>query len=370
MATSVPGVHLIDQFPRLARAANLFSVVRSVSHKESEHSAAAYLALTGRTPPKTNLGILPAANSDFPALGSVLAKIRPTDGLIPPYVLAPNRGQNLKVRTPGYMAGFLGGTCDPFLVTQDSKSMAFRIPALDLPPGIDPSRMAARRALKATLEQRLEGLAHSQMAQNVDSFSEQAFGLISSPQARNAFAVEREPAAIQERYGRHQLGKSLLLARRLIEAGVRIVMVNDADAVGDVFRWDTHGEAAVPVALKRNLPETDVALSALLEDLHDRGMLESTTVAWMGEMGRTPRDRTGHWPQCYSAVLAGGGVQGGRVYGSSDGIGAYPKDGRCGPADLHATIYRSLGLPSDTTIIDESGRPIPLFAGEPIKSLF
>src|SRR5207249_488299 len=138
------------------------------------------------------------------------------------------------------------------------------------------------------------------------------------------------------------LGQSLLLARRLVEAGVRIVMVNDADPKGDVFRWDTHNDNNVLPTLKRNLPETDVALSALFEDLQERGLLESTMVVWMGEMGRTPKGRTGHWTQCYPAVLAGAGIQGGRTYGESDRIGAHPKHGCCTPADIHATIYQAL----------------------------
>jgi uncharacterized protein (DUF1501 family) len=368
--TAAAGMRLVDQFPRLAKAAKLFSIVRSISHSTGDHNAASYLALTGRMPPPNPPVLLPAAPGDFPALGSILAKLKPTDGHIPPYVSAPVTPHNLKVVAPGHRAGFLGEVYNPFVVAGNDKTGSFETPALALPQGVDPSRLAARRALKEGLEGQLNLLEKSLSAKKLDSHFEKAFALISSPQAKQAFDVRQEPKAIRDRYGNHTLGQSLLLARRLVEAGVRIVMVNDAAANGDVFRWDTHNDNNVVPALKRNLPETDGALSALLEDLHERGLLESTLVVWMGEMGRTPKGRTGHWPQCYPAVLAGAGIQGGRVHGASDRIGAFPKAGRCTPADIHATIYHAMGLPGDAVITDPTGREIPLYAGDPIQALF
>ncbi len=344
--------------------------MRSISHAVGDHNAAAYIALTGRMPPQTATALLPAAPSDFPGLGSVLSRLWPTTGIMPSYVLAPVANYNLKVRAPGHRAGFLGETHNPFVVGYDPKAKGFDVPALALPKGVDASRLSARQALKAGLEQQCDLLEKSLSARNLGGHYEKAFTLISSPQARQAFDIRQEPAAMRERYGQHRLGQSLLLARRLIEAGVRIVMVNDADDKGDVFRWDTHNEKGVAPALRRNLPETDVALSALLADLHERGLLETTLVVWMGEMGRTPKDRTGHWTKCYPALLAGAGIQGGRVYGESDRIGAYPKTGRCSPADIHATIYQALGIPADTMITDAVGRAIPLYAGDPINTLF
>ena len=213
-------------------------------------------------------------------------------------------------------------------------------------------------------------MERSLAAQNLGSHYERAFTLVSSPQARQAFDIGQEQPAVRQRYGQHRLGQSLLLARRLIEAGTRIVMVNDADERGDALRWDTHNLNQVVPALQRNLPETDGALSALLTDLQQRGLLETTLVVWMGEMGRTPRDRTGHWTRCYPALLAGAGIQGGRVHGASDRIGAYPSASRCSPADIHATIYRAMGIPADTLITDAVGRAMPLFAGDPINALF
>lgn len=371
IATSAAGMRLVDQFPRLAKAAKLFSIVRAISHQVGDHNGAAHVALTGRMPENAVKNpLLPASPSDFPGLGSVLAKLQPVSGLIPPYVLAPSVNHNLGVRAPGPMAGFLGAACDPFVIARDPNAKDFEVPALALPSGVDGPRLAARRALKEGLDQQIDQLGKSLDAQKLDAHYERAFTLISSPQSKRTFDLSQETAAVRDRYGRHALGQGLLLARRLVEAGVRIVMVNDADPKGDVFRWDTHNENNVAPALKRNLPETDVALSGLLEDLHDRGLLESTLVVWMGEMGRTPKGRTGHWTHCYPAVLAGTGIQGGRVYGESDRIGAYPKHGCCKPADIHATIYRALGILPDTMINDAVGRPIPLYAGDPIASLF
>jgi uncharacterized protein (DUF1501 family) len=369
-ATRVPGMRLVDQFPRLAQQAKRFSLVRSISHAVGDHNAAAYVALTGRTPPPVATALMPETPADFPCLGSVLSRVRPTDGAMPSYVLAPVVNHNLKVTTPGQRAGFLGERHNPFVATHGAKSKDFEVPALALPQGVDASRLAVRQALRDGLERQRTLLEQSLMARKLGENYEKAFNLINSPQARQAFTIRQEPAATRERYGQHRLGQSLLLARRLIEAGVRIVVVNDADERGDAFRWDTHNDKNVAPALRRNLPGTDVAVSALLDDLHERGMLESTLVVWMGEMGRTPKGRTGHWTRCYPALLAGAGIQGGRVHGESDAIGAYPKSGRCGPADIHATIYHALGIPADTHLTDAVGRPIPLYAGDPISTLF
>jgi len=368
--TRSPGMRLVEEFPRLAEIANHFSLVRSISHTVGEHNAAAYLALTGRLPPADAKGILPSRRSDFPGLGAVVARLRPTNGQIPPYVVAPYENVNLKVSTPGQTAGFLGAAYDPFVIGDDPNRQAFHIPSLALQEGISVSRMADRKSLMRSLDQRLSGLEKQAEMEGFDASHERAFSLISSPQAKNAFDISQESREVRDRYGRFPLGQSLLLARRLVEAGVRIVMVNDADKSGDAFRWDTHNLGGVMPALRRNLPETDVALSALLEDLQVRGMLDDTLVVWMGEMGRTPKSRTGHWTECYPALLAGAGIRGGRVYGESDGMGAYPKSGRCDPADIHATIYRALGLPSNASVTDIVGRSFPLYAGKPIEQLF
>ena len=266
---------------------------------------------------------------------------------------------------PDTVPAFWARLYDPFVAAYDPKARNFDVPALALPQGVDAARLAVRRGLKDGLEQQLNGLENSLSARNLGGHYEKAFALISSPEARAAFDIRQETPAVRDSYGQHRLGQSLLVACRLIEAGVRIVMVNDAEEKGDVFRWDTHNASAVPGALRRNLPETDVALSALLADLHDRGLLKSTLVVWMGEMGRTPKDRTGHWTRCYPAVLAGAGIQGGRVYGESDRIGAFPKLGRCSPADIHATIYRAPGIPGDTVITDSARASDPAVCGRP-----
>lgn len=368
--TRTPGMRLVEEFGRLANISDRFALVRSISHTVGEHNAAAYLALTGRLPPPDAKGIIPARRSDFPGLGAAVARLRPTPGEIPPYVVAPYKNMNLKVPTPGQTAGFLGAAYDPFVIGDDPNARSFHIPSLALQDGISVSRMADRKALMKALDRRLAGIEQQAEMEGLDASYQRAFSLISSPKAKNAFDINQEPREVRDRYGRFTLGQSLLLARRLVEAGVRIVMVNDADKSGDAFRWDTHNPSGVLPALRRNLPETDIALSALIEDLHTRGMLDDTLVVWMGEMGRTPKSRTGHWTECYPALLAGAGIRGGQVYGESDGIGAFPKSGRCDPADIHATIYRALRIPTNAAMTDALGRSFPLYAGRPIEPLF
>lgn len=372
IATSVPEMRLVDQFPRLAKLADTFSLVRSLSHDVGAHNAAAYLALTGRMPAEADLkvGLLPPTRRDFPSLGSVLAKLQPTDQQVPSYVMQPITMHNLKVQTPGQMAGFLGGASDPFVAEGDPNDPQYRVRSLVLQQGISRARFDDRRALLDGLNQPFGRTGGLPELQDLDSYYDGAYRLLSSSAAQQAFNIQSEPVQVRERYGRHRLGQSLLLARRLVESGVRIVMVNDADERGDAFRWDTHNPDGVPKALKRNLPETDVALSALLEDLRQRGLLETTLVVWMGEMGRTPKERTGHWTKCYPALVAGGGIQGGRVYGRSDRNGAYPVESPCSPADIHATVYHAMGLRGDSVIYDDLARPIPLYEGQPIKELF
>jgi hypothetical protein len=269
---------------------------------------------------------------------------------------------------PGQLPGWLGSQGQPLLAEGDPSQPSFRVNNLTLAAGLSGRRLEDRRALAARIDGQLEHLGQSLAARNLDSYYERAFNLLSSPAAKQAFELQREPPAVRDRYGRHSYGQSYLLARRLVEAGVRMVLVNDSIGRGN-DRWDTHGGSIKPLRDK-NLPETDTALSALLVDLKERGLLDSTLVIWMGEMGRTPKaPHNDHWPMVYSILMAGGGIRGGQVHGSSDKNAAYPHDNPVSPGDVLATVYHLFGLSAETMIRDRENRPHHLFNGKPIEPL-
>ena len=219
-----------------------------------------------------------------------------------------------------------------------------------------------------SLDRQLDFLGKSVEGKSVDYYHNKAYELLSSNEAKAAFDLTAENDATRERYGRNRYGQSYLLARRLIESGVRMVMVNDNIGTNN-DRWDTHSGNFGP--LRKHLPQADAGLSSLIEDLRQRGLLDTTLVIWMGEMGRTPTGgHTGHWPQCYSVLMAGGGIKGGRIYGRSDKHASYPAADGCSPGDVIATIYHALGIPAHTTLMDLDDRPIHLYNGKPISQLF
>lgn len=258
----------------------------------------------------------------------------------------------------------------------DPNAADFQVPGVSLPVELPDSRFDGRRTLLAAVDQRLAELETSATLARWDHLNQQAVDTIRSTAARRAFRIDEEPAEVRERYGRHRFGQSVLLARRLIEAGVSLVQVNwtrspDDKDVNPV--WDTHTENAA--RLKTALmPPMDQAYSALLEDLSARGLLDETLVVWMGEFGRSPRINPlggrDHWGSVFSVALAGGGVQGGQVWGSSDPLGGFPLSGRVEPQDLHATIYHALGVGLDAEIHDHLGRPIPLTRGRVLDEIF
>jgi uncharacterized protein (DUF1501 family) len=291
---------------------------------------------------------------------------------LPPYVILPIFANDIGIPTPGQHGGFLGTGLDPLIVNADPSKANFTVPALTPCAELTADRFDARRGLLAQVNAQVEALSQTAPAQSLDRNYERAFDLVSSAVSKQAFDIGKEPATIRDRYGRTRHGQSVLLARRLVEAGVRLVLVNDAEDNGQNKRWDTHGDGFK--TLRKNLPETDNAVASLLEDLRDRGLLESTLVIWMGEFGRSPRvDKGGgrdHWPDVYSLMMAGGGIKGGQVYGSSDARAAFPRENPVGPEEIHATIYHALGLPDTTMIHDPIGRPMPLYHGKPIYGLF
>jgi hypothetical protein len=265
---------------------------------------------------------------------------------------------------PGQNAGWLGQGLDPFLVTGDPNAPGFKVAGLDGFPGVPAGRLAGRTDLLRAID----GAGGPDPA--FTAVRSRALGMLADPAVAAAFDLSREPPAVRDHYGRHTHGQSCLLARRLVEAGSRLVTVNWPDD-GKAF-WDTHGNN-FPSLRTRLMPPADQGFAALLDDLGDRGLLGETLVVWVGEFGRTPRVEGGgrqHWPQCYSAVLAGGGVRGGAVYGSSDRSGAYPADNPTSPADLTATVYHALGLDPSVHIADRLGRPQTLTEGRPLTCLF
>ena len=380
--TTVPGLHVSEHLPQLAKLAKHLAIVRSVCHQAPSHRSAAYWNLTGQEPPNLN-GNWEATRTDHPCLGSMtMAALEATRdprlarSVLPapvalPYTMADGGRAN------GQDAGFLGPKYDPLIVRPPSGSpYEGRSPSsgsiqLELPPGMDRERLHALRTLTDRFDtQSLLGTPFETDA--LTRSREKAFELLLNPAVRDAFSLDLEPRAIRESYGDHLCGQSVLLARRMVEAGVPLVTVYCAagdlnGSVGDHF--DTHADNFNRLK-DRMLPPLDQASFALLEDLRRRGTLDSTLVCWLTEFGRTPKINRAagrdHFPNCYSVAFAGGGVQGGQVYGKSDAVGYEPAESACGPRDLHATIFAALGLDLRTELHALDGRPFPLSTGKPL----
>jgi hypothetical protein len=369
IATSVPGTRICEHLPRLARLADRYAVLRSVTHTGVNHGTSAYHMLTGRIHASPGTLRHPAPD-DHPNVGCAAARFGRQPSGLPARVALPSvlhDGDGGEV--PGQGPGLLGRRYAPLLVNADPTRPDFSLDSLELPAEVDVSRLQGRVGLRAALDRRAE-----QAAGLMDADYGRAFDLLRSPAARRAFRLADEPDRVRERYGRHHFGQSCLLARRLVEAGVPLVTVYwNAPHIDDPQHWDTHKDSFN--RLKDNLlPPFDRGLSALLEDLHERGLLADTLVTWWGEFGRTPKlNKAGgrdHWGFCQSALLAGAGVRGGQVYGSSDASAAYAAERPVSPDDLAATVFRCLGVPADAELTDAQGRPVPLCRGEPVLGLF
>jgi hypothetical protein len=369
IATTVPGVQLCELLPRLARNMHRCSLIRSAHHSvNNAHAAAVYAALTGHDRGEIGGGARP---DDYPAVGSVVSMRRPPLTPAPPYVSMPyvtKEGAGGPPQ-PGFFGGVLGRVRDPLFVLRDPNNAAFAMPELGLPADVNGQRLDSRKRL---LDGIAEGSHGNAASRELEGFQARALDLLNSPVAQKAFQLENEPDRLRERYGRNIYGQSVLLARRLIEAGTRVACISwapDANAT-----WDTHG-GNFPKLKNELLPQFDAALSSLLTDLSDRGMLERTLVVAMGEFGRSPKVNGGagrdHWNFCYSLLLAGGGLKGGYVHGASDKIGARPSQQPVTPADVIATIYQSLGVPPDLELVDRQSRPFVLAPwGAPIREMF
>jgi hypothetical protein len=369
IATTLPGYQISEHLPRLAQQMHRATVIRSMHHSvNNAHAAAVYVALTGHDRGEIGGGALP---SDNPSVGSVMSLMRPPERVAVPHVTLPyitKEGAGGPPQ-PGFFGGFLGRSLDPLFVLQDPNAPNFAIPELSATADVPDARWSSRRQLlRAVDRDRLAATSSVVM----DSFQMRAMDLLTSADTQLAFRLSEEPDAVRDSYGRNIYGQSTLLARRLIEAGTRLVTVSwapDANAT-----WDTHGGNFK--RLKGDLlPQLDAACSSLVQDLAERGMLERTIVAVMGDFGRTPKINANdggrdHWNYCYSLMLFGGGFQQGLIYGASDKIGAFPSDRPCIPGDLMATIYRQLGLPHDLELYDSQHRPhrlVPI--GSPMPEL-
>jgi uncharacterized protein (DUF1501 family) len=384
IATSVAGTRIGELLPRLARLANRYCLIRSMSHGNGDHNGGMHVCMTGLSRPKEST----------PCFGSVVARLRPAREL-PSYVWL----QNLDADVRGWYltGGFLGPGCAPLLVgrgADNPSAPSFRFQGFAPPRDVSARRLAQRRDLLARLDRDRDPSSGSSCAGSMRRFQERAVELATGPAARRAFDLAREPQRVRDRYGRHPLGQNLLLARRLVEAGVRLVTVNAWAGVpnkgeGFVYSpsftqgWDHHGAAVQKCGIFSTgqfglglvLPRFDQALSALLEDLAARGLLEETLVVVVGEFGRTPKITSNphpgrdHWPACYSALLAGAGVRGGLVYGASDRIGAYVKDRPVSPEDFAATLFSALGVPAQTRISPDAAT-LPVSTGHAVAELF
>jgi hypothetical protein len=371
IATTVPGIQVCEHLPRLARLMSHCALVRSVHHDQVAHAPAVYTALTG-VKSTQKAGILGAKPTDHPAIGSVIGRFRPPKSQVMPYVLMPYltaEGAGGPPQ-PGFLGGWLGKTHDPFLMLQGGPSPeGFNLPALIPGAGMTSQRVSDRKLLLSGLSQ---PNARASAGEEMQRLQARACDLLTSPAAQRAFQLERELAQVRDAYGRNIYGQSLLLARRLVEAGTRLACISwapDANAT-----WDTHGQNFVNLK-NRLLPPFDVGFSMLLTDLQDRGLLERTLVVVMGEIGRTPKINNGagrdHWEFCYTVLFAGGGVKGGFTYGASDKRGAYPSLCPVTATDIVATIYHGMGISADLELRDRLDRPILLVPdGTAIRDVF
>jgi hypothetical protein len=367
VATSLTGVQLSEHMPKMAKLMHHCALVRSAHHSvNNAHAAAVYCGLTGHDRGEIGGGARP---TDHPAIGSVVGLLRPPKAAVVPYVSMPYitaEGAGGPPQ-PGFFGGMLGRPRDPLFMLRDPNAPNFSLPELSLGPDVPAARLDARRRLMACLGE----IAVESKSQEMSGFQARAFDLLTSPATQKAFDVQREPAPVRDAYGRNIYGQSVLLARRLIEAGTRVACISwapDANAT-----WDTHGNNFAKLK-KELLPQLDAALSSLLKDLHDRGMLRRTLVAVMGEFGRSPKVNPAagrdHWNFCYGLLLAGGGIKPGVVHGSSDRIGGRPSNNPVTPADVVATIYHCLGIANDLELQDRLSRPFQLVPwGSPIREL-
>ncbi len=385
--TKIPGVKLTEVMPKLARVLDKTTLIRSLSYTPAgllNHTAAIYQMMTGYTPDKVSPSgqLEPPNRSDYPHIGSQLARIMPPKDPMLPFVMLPRPLQESNIIGKGGTAGFLGAAYDPYYLFQDPAA-AVKVDDLKLRKEISPERMKRRASIREKVEAAMPDIDKAVSEYALDSYYTKALDLVISGRARNAFNLEEEKPETRDAYGRHTFGQSLLLARRLIEAGSRVVQVNWPSVANANFdtSFDTHAENFGPL---KNLhcPKLDAGLSALISDLDQRGLLKETVVLAVGEFGRSPKmgvSTSGnvnqargrdHWPYCYTGLMAGGGIARGAVYGRSDKTGSSPAENPVHSIELLATVYHALGVDPHTMVNNHLGQPRELVQAEPIVGLF
>lgn len=375
--SSADGIQVCELMPEMAKRMHHVSLIRTMTHTMKNHASAGYYALSGHEPPSDDQRLRDSFDL-YPAMGSVVDHLAPNRNGMPTFVSYPHVIRDGSV-VPAQHASFLGKNHDPLFFQEDPNSPNFSLPELSLPQGLSIERMHRRRELQQLVDQQARMLDYSVEARGFDEYYQRAISMLTSDKVRAAFNLTDESAATRESYGHTSYGQSCLLARRLVESGVKFVTVYFSNSIGgrrvNDGGWDTHGfdnTRMYNIVDKYQLPITDQTLPTLLDDLEQRGLLDETLVVWMGEFGRTPEinknESRDHWPQCYTALLAGGGVKGGYVYGKSDERAKFPSEKPVKPEDLAATIYRLLGIDPATEIYDLNDRPL-IIGGDPIRDI-
>jgi hypothetical protein len=371
--TNVSGVEIGEHFPLMAQTADRYALLRSVHHK------AAPIHETGHQMMQT--GYLFRGAAEYPHYGAALSHLKGRrEGGLPPFVVLPSPVGNTGVSVShGQTAGYLGARHEPFILRGDPAAPDFKVTDLSAPAGVDPARLKSRKALLDAVDEAQRAFDATEDSRSRDNAYEQAFGLIFADKAKKAFDIASEKDELRSRYGKNTFGQSCLLARRLIEHGVRFATVNMFDTVFNEITWDCHADGGSLAVNLNDYKETlcpmfDMAYTALLEDLKQRGLLDTTLVLAMGEFGRTPQmnNRGGrdHWPGVWSVLFAGAGVRGGQVIGASDKNGAEPRDRPVTPAEVAATVYKGLGIDLNTRLPGPDNRPLAITESEPVDELF
>ena len=388
LKSNVPGIWLTEVMPQLAKQMDKATLIRSVSYTPAglfNHTAAHYQMMTGYTPDRVSPSgqLEPPAPNDYPHAGSQIARLKPPELPMLPFVLLPRPTQESNVIGKGSTGGFLGAAYDPYYFFQDP-AKEIKLDDLTMRKEVTKERLERRATLLHKVNAAMPEMEKAVGSYALDSYYHRAFDLISSGRARNAFDLTQEPDKLRDRYGRHTFGQGCLLARRLIEAGTRFVQMNwPAVANGDpkVDAFDTHAANFGPLR-DLHCPKLDSGLSALLEDMDQRGLLKETLVVAIGEFGRSPRlgvstsgnsngpDGRDHWPYCYTALVAGAGVSRGSLYGKSDATASSPIENPVHPTQLLATIYHALGIDPHTLVMNHLNQPRELVQADPVTGLF
>lgn len=375
ISTRVPGMQICEHFTKLAQHTDKIALIRSLTHDDPAHLSSGHAAVTGQPAPVLKSDDTPPSDKDSPHIGALVSRVRPCQNGLPSFVTLPWKAYHPAApggEAPGQHGGWLGASHDGLLLGGDPNAADWKPAAFSLPADMTLQRLESRFELLKSFDQYRSGVATSMKVAGLRDHQKRAYELLTSAGVRSAFDLGQEPEKIRDRYGRNIHGQSVLMARRLIEHGVPMVSVNWHND-GKNF-WDTHGDNFN--RLKNDLiPPSDQALTALLEDLEARGMLEETLVVWVGEFGRRPQITPAnagreHWPFCYSGLMAGGGIRGGIIHGASDAIAAHPEVDPVTPQDFGTTILHALGFQTDMVLPDREGRPHSIASGKVIESLF